>query len=126
MSDYTELVKTLRELSVKNSLSFWKRGVCKDAAAAIEDLQRELSLAEIAADDNGRQVEELQAEVAELKRVNMEIFEDLPKRGEWIGRRNHKKCSVCGKQAIYDVALCTDMKTPYCPNCGAKMEVQDG
>ena len=41
MSDYTELVKTLRELSVKNSLSFWKRGVCNDAAAAIEELQTE-------------------------------------------------------------------------------------
>ena len=43
MSDYTELVKTLRELSVKNSLSFWKRGVCKDAAAAIEELQAKIS-----------------------------------------------------------------------------------
>lgn len=100
----TELVKTLRELSVKNSLSLWKRGVCNDAAAAIEALQ---------------------AEVAELKRVNMEIFEDLPKRGEWKYIVYHNGCtpdedivcSVCGKSGL-------DYWN-YCPNCGAKMGGSD-
>lgn len=73
---YEKLIKAL--LSASTVSTAWGK-LMQDAAAAIEDLQRELSLAEIAADDNGRQVEELQVEVTELKRVNVELFEDLPK-----------------------------------------------
>lgn len=40
MTDYTELVKALRILQAKNSLSYYKRQVCKDAAAAIEELSK--------------------------------------------------------------------------------------
>lgn len=36
--NYEELVKALRILQDKNSLSYYKRQVCKDAAAAIEEL----------------------------------------------------------------------------------------
>lgn len=42
MTDYNELVKALRILQDKNSLSYYKRQVCKDAAAAIEALQAQL------------------------------------------------------------------------------------
>lgn len=42
MTDYSELVKALRILQDKNSLSYYKRQVCKDAAAAIEALQAEV------------------------------------------------------------------------------------
>lgn len=64
MSDYSKQVKALRYCMTK-----------EDAAAAIEALQRELNLAEIAADDNGRQVEKLQAEVKRLKEVIDELRE---------------------------------------------------
>lgn len=40
--NYEELVKALRILQDKNSLSYYKRQVCKDAAAAIEALQAQL------------------------------------------------------------------------------------
>jgi hypothetical protein len=42
MTDYSELVKALRILQDKNSLSYYKRQVCKDAADAIEALQTEV------------------------------------------------------------------------------------
>ena len=122
MSDYTELVKALRRCDMKqgcfNANCRYSVGkyfcdmdkVHKDAAAAIEGLQDE---------------------VAELKRVNMEIFEDLPKRGKWIDDGTKYgihwfKCSVCGEsQDIPTIMLKPYYK--YCPVCGAKMmEVQDG
>ena len=81
MSNYTELVKALRncaEMSGSCSKCRYKHtDPCKwtmmhDAATAIEALQDELEElkeqlndAEIAADDNGRQVEALQAEIRE-------------------------------------------------------------
>ena len=51
---------------------------------------------------------------------------EVPKRGEWIYKPKDAiemmftlpKCSVCGHES-------SDANN-YCPNCGAKMEVQDG
>ena len=84
MSQYAELVKDLRETAKHlDGISRFpydddpaKRIYSKkmaDAAAAIEELQdkvveleEELNDADVAADDNARQVEELQAEVKRL------------------------------------------------------------
>ena len=55
-------------------------------------------------------------EVAE-KRIE-EIQAQLPKEGEWIdeqrGRWIYAKCNLCGKVQ--------DVRSNYCPNCGAKMK----
>lgn len=123
MTNCDELVKALRTMrmareDIENSLKVLSHIVDDDFVITADESRKIIGI-------DGETIEALQAEVTELKRVNLEIFEDLPKRGEWIGRQNHKKCSVCGVQAIYDVALQTDMKTPYCPHCGAKMEVQE-
>ena len=136
MTDYTKLVEDLRDIkktmfalgtspinmdNVPIRLAYdkkWGR-TANDAAAAIEALNRLVDL-------NTQRCEELRKQLREAhesyERHLNELVAQLPKRGKWIGRQNHKKCSVCGKQAIYDVALYTDMKTPYCPHCGAKME----
>lgn len=89
--------------------------------------------------DAAAAIEALEAEVSELKRVNMEIFDDLPKRGEWFDKadeidkqfgRHLYVCSLCGKQPDFFIGGTEDWwpskKPNYCPNCGAKMEVQDG
>ena len=108
----------------------------------VVELEEELNDADVAADDNARQIEELQAEVSELKRVNMEIFDDLPKRGKWIidgaftynlRELNGKayepvyRCSCCNRQTESYVRL-DEPKMPeeadfpeYCPHCGAEM-----
>lgn len=83
--------------------------------------------------DAAAAIDALQAEIAELKRVNMEIFEDLPKLGEWIERHvfndredakipdwQEAKCSVCGKWHTTPYMYCF-VDFDYCPNCGAKM-----
>lgn len=51
MTDYSELVEALRILQDKNSLSYYKRQVCKDAAAAIEELEAEVERLKADVDD---------------------------------------------------------------------------
>ena len=51
---------------------------------------------------------------------------EVPKRGEWIYLYDgNYKCSVCGEwYGVDETPVASGMN--YCPNCGAKMEVQDG
>ena len=68
--------------------------------------------------------------IEELRKVNCELrelYEDavrkLPNRGEWISVNpmvDSVQCSVCGGQLFS-----AELETPYCPYCGAKMEVQE-
>ena len=137
MTDYTELVKALR----------CKRDDCEGCDLAFFDKDEGWMCQYAAKDDDAADaIEELQAEVAELKRVNMEIFEDLPKLGEWIvdgmytynlRELNGKayepvyRCSCCNRQMesylrLDEPKMPEDADFPeYCPHCGAKMEVQD-
>ena len=135
MTDYTELVKALRHLST---------GRCEDSRKCELCAIYETCLTRCVL-DAADAIEELQAEVEELKAKKMKLAENSlrfvgkvreldkrrfePKQGEWITKRtwNHDGelyCSVCD----YDAPTEGDyrqVKTNYCPNCGAKMEVQD-
>lgn len=96
---YDELVTKLR---TARTVSIAWEGLMSDAAA-IEALETE--------------IRESMQKCAECGDANM------PKRGEWIGVSpmvDTVQCSVCGGQL-----LSAELKTPYCPYCGAKMEVQD-
>ena len=82
MTDYTKLIEALRILQDKNSLSYYKRQVCKDAAAAIEELTGFLTEAERDRDEyeermrkEQERVIKLQAEVERLKDSNEELRE---------------------------------------------------
>ena len=95
MTDYTELIHALRYCANRDRPDC---SVCEyEAASSCKDI---LKL------DAADAIEELQAEVAELKRVNMEIFEDLPKRGKWIDESLdynwYGKCSVCVEEFNVD------------------------
>lgn len=61
-------------------------------------------------------IEALQAETVRL----------WPKRGNWINSKERMRpdmCSVCG--CVYEADRFMDkIAWNYCPNCGAKMEVQ--
>ena len=39
--------------------------------------------------------------------------------GEWIRKNGELYCSVCGNEALMDEVY---YKSPYCPDCGAKMD----
>ncbi len=74
-------------------------------------------------DDNGKTIV-LTDKQGFTRAVTLEV-EVEPKRGKWETEvrtiRGHKipffACSVCGSNA--------DDKYPYCPNCGAKMEMSE-
>lgn len=42
--------------------------------------------------------------------------------GEWLGERGEYECSVCGNEAPDD----NYWPSPYCPCCGAKMDMKEG
>ena len=48
------------------------------------------------------------------------LAKQMPKHGVWEGVSpmvDTKQCSVCGYNIVSE-----EMETPYCPNCGSKME----
>ena len=85
--------------------------IAEDAAAAIEELQQ-------IADHHEQTAKDYWKEACEYKA-------QLSKRGEWIYHPKDAiemmftlpKCSICGHES-------SDALN-YCPNCGAKMEVQE-
>ena len=90
-----------------------------DAADAIEALQAEVGQWKAAVKGQEDGIKVLQAEVERLE----------PKRGEWKVDMSHFSphivCSVCGVEIPCVAGWCMDAHMNYCPNCGAKMEVQD-
>lgn len=70
MTNYEKLVEALRILQDKNSLSYYKRQVCKDAADAIEELQQKWFKSETDATNLTGKL--AQAE-ADMDRLNLEI-----------------------------------------------------
>ena len=110
MTDYTELLELLRYCSSKSGCIGCKLSEAYDCT---DDLTRDAADA----------IEELQAQ--------------LPKRGQYVHGRELSReyigdclvsidyedwrCSVCG--IVFE--QWSIPKYNYCPNCGAKMEVQD-
>ena len=164
MTNYEKLVVALRILQDKNSLSYYKRQVCKDAADAIEKLVTLYEKTEMDATNLTGKLAQAEAEVERLKDSNEELREkqtyidhygaewmtsakdvptaayehgyadgrdeaeaQLPKRGEWIDSKERMRpdmCSICG--CVYEADRFMDkIAWNYCPNCGAKMEVQE-
>lgn len=70
MTDYKKLVEALRILQDKNSLSYYKRQVCKDAADAIEKL---VTLYEKTEMDATNLTGKLAQAEADVERLNLEI-----------------------------------------------------
>ena len=110
MTDYTKLVKALRCCD--------KYALCNDCPifeTCDGDVDKAMAIAADA-------IEELQAEVERLE----------PKRGEWketdMGWDGDTAwvCSVCGEPWTLIDGTPKENNMNYCPNCGAKMEVQDG
>ena len=109
MTDYTELVKALRGCK---DIDY-----CKDCPRMEDGYTETCNIKDDAADA----IEALQAQ--------------LPKRGEWVEENRRPRssqfvCSECHRtaydpQPTRDKAWRKRCRYAYCPNCGAKMEVQD-
>ena len=138
MTDYSERVKALR---VCGSIRYGIRCIscpyngkgchaklCTDAADAIEALQ--------AAEPTEKQVVDYCHKRC-LVVLEADLFHELkasygktPKRGEWIEERTEIVCSKCHARFSDEIIFMNQNMEgealKYCPNCGAKMEVQDG
>jgi hypothetical protein len=100
VTDYDKLVKALR----------CKHDDCEGCDLAFFDNDEGWMCQYAAKDDDAADaIEAMQAQ--------------MPKRGKWVGVSpmvDTVQCSVCGGQLFS-----AELETPYCPYCGAKMEVQD-
>lgn len=106
-------------IDCQNDLHNNAAAVIKELQDKVVELEEELNDADIAADDNGWQVEELQAEVERLQA-------QLPKRGEWIRIDKHTvQCPLCHRYLDIRGVNVGRGDANYCPSCGAKMEVQE-
>lgn len=137
-ADAIEKLVTLYEKAEMDATNL--TGKLAQAEADMERLQAENPIVEtVLVDKMRQQMEETVChcnvkENAELiarildDDVDGKVFE-LPKHGEWdeLEDRNERKyshcCSVCHR---FNIAEGEIELYNYCPNCGAKMEVQDG
>ena len=126
MTDYTELIRQLKTYED----GYW---LYDAAAAAIEALQ--------AAEPTEKQVVDychkrcLVVLGADLFHELKASYGKMPKRGEWVEENRRPRssqfvCSECHRtaydpQPTRDKAWKKRCRYAYCPNCGAKMEVQD-
>lgn len=128
MTDYTELVKALRERARRENEWYEQGGdIINDAADAIDALQADMKTYGKTAFDEGYAMGFAAGEDRAEKQ--------MPKRGEWLPGREISRsyigdccvsidfedwrCSICGN--IIEIPC--NPKYKYCPNCGAKMEV---
>ena len=131
MSDYAELIKALRHCTDNEPSNgdCWNcpyqgekcHALLSDAAAAIEDLQKDLTTLQKCYEIADTTVDE--------------VLKQLPKRGEWVEENRRPRssqfvCSECHRtaydpQPTRDKAWRKRCRYAYCPNCGAKMEVQE-
>ena len=133
---YEELVKALRccklHIPCEECPRYGRTGnLCisdlhDDAATAIEELQAENTDLIY---ENGKLKMRCDDLVGELAAEQDGRKFLMPKRGEWIfkgtgGSMGYKTCSVCGYQSWQSKLDLGNMGN-YCPNCGAKMEVQE-
>lgn len=122
MSDYTDLIQSLRCCATNKceSCPYEKKysyrcatPLVMDAAAAIEALEAKIS------------------ELGESYCANLVAAQNAqhePKQGEWIVKgANRIDCSVCGHSVCFAFGLSEGSFDlyKYCPECGAKMEVQE-
>ena len=149
MTDYSELVKALRrcaepgtiidECDTSDDCPYSFDGYCgdcinnlvKDAAAAIEELEAKNKELHGRIEDKELQIDMLTADNTNYDIAIDELKALLPKLGEWIEVNKIKVyCSNC-HWASYSMLIQNDgfllrnNKTKFCPNCGAKMGVQE-
>ena len=122
MTDYTELVKALRERALRENEWYEHGGdIIEDAADAIEALQAEVKRLQKEAEFSESSYDELSMQAAIQ---NALLAQQLPKRGEWIdgdARRVTARCSMCGHLRLGNGAEWANKHVHFCEVCGSRM-----
>jgi uncharacterized coiled-coil protein SlyX len=102
----------------------------------IEELSAQLADKDYLIQQQLDEIQRLKADVKRQQEKMIELAKKLPKRGEWVEENRRPRssrfvCSECHRtaydpQPTRDKAWKKRCRYAYCPNCGAKMEVQDG
>lgn len=123
----------------RNEMARIRRDYEKIRAKAAENEAEKLREAEAKIPDDLISKEALYFAITELLKAQP-VIDAVPmkalhcddrEQGEWLGKGNKTKCSVCGKPPLEKMSCYTSYfelrkyKPPFCPNCGAKMRVED-
>lgn len=130
MTDYSELVKKLRDLHrdprpASAEWLFENQVALYDAAAAIEELSANVADKDHMIQEQWDEIQRLRADVKRQQKKMIELAKKLPKRGEWIDedldnfRKYKVTCPHCGAWYVgnYD-AYVEPWDFNYCPHCG--------
>ena len=95
---------------------------------AMEELMAQVKDKDYLIQQQADEIERLRRDVKKQQEKMIELAKGLPKRGEWIVKgANRIDCSVCGHSVCFAFGLSEGSLNlyKYCPECGAKMEVQE-
>ena len=125
---------TIDECCLKGCPNFDYQPYCldqilKDCAEALTESSAQLSDKDYLIQQQTEEIQRLKRDVKKQQKKMIELATGLPKRGKWIfkgtgGSMGIKTCSVCGYRSWQSKLDLGNMGN-YCPNCGAKMEVQE-
>lgn len=60
--------------------------------------------------------------------IDIDLGEDVVvvRHGKWKNNKNdYPECTECGYMPMYDHGIDDIYYSPYCPNCGAKMDAKE-
>ena len=130
MSDYAKIADALRftasEITNCNMVALSMRTLV-DGAVAIEELMAQVRDKDYLIQQQAEEIERLRRDVKKQQEKMIELAKKLPKRCEWIRIDKHTiQCPLCHRYLDLRGVNAGRGDANYCPNCGAKMEVQDG
>lgn len=136
--DEAKMIKAEQKVAARSSKSNLQKLRDEERAKAEKEAEK-LREAEAKIPDDLISKEALYFAITELLKAQP-VIDAVPtkalhcddrEQGEWLGKGNKTKCSVCGKPPLEKMSCYTSYfelrkyKPPFCPNCGAKMRVED-
>ena len=128
---FGEIKYSLEEFEINDEPSVTPQGMTKEEVKELISEMWELLFQEMRRttfediSENGRLEKYTEAHSLVIEALEQMPYNTLyePKTGHWVNTdETHSKCDRCG--AVFEIAS-ENGEVNYCPNCGAKMEVEE-